>query len=297
MAILNSNGILLVNSIPTHVPSSSQSKLARLEDSLTMFYYNGIGWLTIRLDAPETYTGNIISDNATMGEALQSLETAIEAITLDGNHTPVVRANSTEDAEPTAAEVPDPIKGDSADISLANAMVEKWIYNTGWTKAFTLDYKDVTDLTYVPAASSGKIEVSNGNDATIPAVTNTMAGLILPAHKAKLDYITVTQPVNLDEMESTLATAIQTVSSTPSITLTKDNATNDIKADLKLSATQIGAIVTIETDGLRVRVIEESKPAGYLSKEAATTALGVNQKFRYLAANLDGATESSVAWT
>jgi hypothetical protein len=296
MAILNSSGILLVSSIPTHAPTSSQSKLARLEDSLTMFYYNGTGWLTIRLDAPESYTGNIIADNATLGQALQSLESAIEAITLDGNHTPIVRATATEDVEPTSAEVPTPIKGDTADISLTNAKVEKWVYGvSSWTKAFTLDYTDVTDLTYNQGTSSGEIEVSNGNNAILPAVTGVFAGLMLPAHKAKLDHITVTQPVNLDELEATLATAIKTVSSTPSITLTK--TATDIKADLKLSATQIGAVVTLETDGLRVRVIEESKPTGYLSKEAATTALGADQKFRYLAANLDGATESSVAWT
>lgn len=92
-----------------------------------------------------------------------------------------------------------------------------------------------------------------------------------------------------------LATALQTVADTNSINLTKTGT--EIKADLKISATQVGATVSIGADGLNIEVHQETKPPGYLSKAAATTALGAGKKFRYLAANVAGAVEDTIAWT
>lgn len=296
MAILQSHGILLVNSIPTHTPAAGQARLARLEDTFTFYYHNGTGWLTIRLDAPETYSGNIIPDNSDLGTALQALESAIEGITQDGNHTPITRGNSTEDVAPTAAEVPNPLNGDTADVNLTSGKLEKWVYNgTAWNKAFVLDYNDITNLGYTAAPSSGTVTSDTGTNATVPAVSGTNAGLMLPAHKVKLDFITVTQPVNLDAIEAAVNSALQSVTDTNSVNLTKTGTA--IKADVKISASQVGASLTIESDGLKIEVDEETEPAGYLSKAAATTALGANQKFTYLAANLDGAPEGTVAWT
>lgn len=296
MAILQSHGVLLVNTIPTHTPSAGQATLARLQDTFTFYYYNGSGWLTIRLDRPEVFSGNTIPNNSTLGEALQALEDAIEVFTQDGNHTPITRNNDIEDEEPTAVEIPNPIKGDTADINLTSGKVEKWVYNgTSWNKAFVINYKDITNLTYSPSTSSGTVESSTGSNAVIPAVTGTNAGLMLPSHKVKLDFITVTQNINLDTLANTVNQALISVTDTNSINLTKTNT--DLKADLKVSATQVGANVTIASDGLRVSVTPESEPVGYVSKAAATTALGVGKKFQYLPANLDGAVEGTVAWT
>ena len=229
MAILQSNGILLVDSIPTHTPISGQATLARLNNTLTFYSYNGSVWNTVRLNAQETYTGAIIPDNADLGDALQSLETAIEAISQDGNHTPVVRGDAIEDVAPTVGEVANPSSGDTADVNLTSGILEKWVYTTAWGKAFSINYSDVT------------------------------------------------------------------ITDTNSIDLVKAGA--NISANLKISATQVGATVTTEADGLKVSVTPESKPTGYLSKALATTALGANKKFRYLAANLDGAVQDTVAWT
>lgn len=297
MAILQSHGILLVNSMPVHTPTGNQAKLARLEDTFTFFYYNGTAWITIRLDAPETYSGNIIPDNSDLGTALQALESAIESINeVDGNHTFISRNNTTEDVSPTAVEIPTPVQGDTADIALNSGKIEKWYFSTSWIKAFVIDYTDSTNLSYIPSSSSGSVNSSNGTNATVPAVSASNAGLMLPAHKVKLDFITVTQPVNLNLIESTVNTALQSVIDSNSINLTKSGTS--IKADLKISATQgTGVTVSVAGDGLRVSAASESKPTGYLSKAAATTALGVNQKFRYLSANLDGTAEGSVSWT
>lgn len=296
MAIVNSTGILTVTSIPTHTPTTDQARLARLQDTLSFFFYNGAAWVTCRLETKETYNGDIIPDNADIGTALQALEDAIEAITLDGNHTPVVRANAIEDVEPTSVEVPNPVNGDTADINLTSGKVEKWVYTGGaWSKSFVIDYNDVTDLSWVSGASSGQVASSTGSNAVVPAVTNTEAGLSLPAHKIKADFISVTQPVDLDAIESALATAIQTVSDTNSILMTKSGT--DIFADLQISLTQgTDMSVTIEADGLRV-AYSESSPTSYISRDAAVAAIGLGKKFKYTKANLDGAIEASVAWT
>ena len=279
MAIVNSTGILTVTSIPTHTPTASQARLARLQDTLTFFYYNGTAWVTCRLNTKETYNGAIIPDNADVGTALQALEDAIEAITLDGNHTPIVRANAIEDVEPTSTEVPNPVSGDTADINLTSGKVEKWVYTGGaWSKSFTIDYNDVTDLSWVSGASSGQVASSTGSSAVVPAVTNTEAGLALPAHKIKADFISVTQPVDLDAIESSLATAIQTVSDTNSILMTKSGTS--IFADLQLSVTQgTDMSVTIEADGLRV-AYSESSPTSYISRDAAVAAIGLGKEIQ-----------------
>lgn len=296
MAIINSTGVLTVDSIPVHTPAADQARLARLQNSLTFYFFNGTAWETVKLEAPETYTGAIIPDNADLGTALQALENAIEAITQDGNHSYVVRADGVENVAPSGVEVPNPIEGDTADVSLTTGKVEKWVYTSGaWAKTFTLDYKDTTNLGYTPGASSGTVTSSTGDDAIIPAVSNTQAGLALSAHKIKLDFIDVTQPVDLDNIESTLATAIQTVADTNSIDLTKTGT--QIIAALKLSATQgTGMSVTIESDGLRI-VYDELNPPSYDTRAAAKTALGVNKKFKYTKANLDGMGEGVIAMT
>ena len=112
-------------------------------------------------------------------------------------------------------------------IKFTNGILEKWIYDTTWTKAFSINYADIT--------------------------------------------ITDTNSIDLEKVGA------------------------NISATLKISSTQGNNItVTIEGDGLRV---VKTKPTGYLSRAAATAALGANKEFTYLAANLDGASRGTVAWT
>ena len=66
------------------------------------------------------------------------------------------------------------------------------------------------NLTYTPGASSGIVVSSSGTDATLPAVTDSEAGLSLPAHKIKLDYVTVTAATNLDTLRTASHAAVTT---------------------------------------------------------------------------------------
>ena len=67
-----------------------------------------------------------------------------------------------------------------------------------------------TNLSYTAGASNGILVSSTGDDATIPAVDASNAGLMLPAHRTKLDHITVTQAVDLDAMKTASHAAVTT---------------------------------------------------------------------------------------
>jgi hypothetical protein len=82
-------------------------------------------------------------------------------------------------------------------------------YLTGgtWRKIAEQESLDIsvggaTNLSYTPGAGSGVVVSDTGNDATIPAVTSTDAGLMLPAHKTKLDLLTATLAINLDTINT-----------------------------------------------------------------------------------------------
>ena len=60
----------------------------------------------------------------------------------------------------------------------------------------------ITNLSYTAGVSSGIVVSSDGADATIPAVDATNAGLSLPAHKTKLDFLTVTAAISLDTVKT-----------------------------------------------------------------------------------------------
>ena len=85
MAILRSNGILYVNSIPTHTPTAEQAKLARLENSLTLYYYDGASWVTVDLDnlAAAQYVESISGttvDNTDPFNPVINLQTAAQTM-------------------------------------------------------------------------------------------------------------------------------------------------------------------------------------------------------------------------
>lgn len=84
-----------------------------------------------------------------------------------------------------------------------------YLYMPGpaWTKVAEQEGLDVvaggaTNLTYTAGASSGIVVSSDGTDATIPAVDGTNAGLALPAHKTKLDFLTITAATDLDAIRT-----------------------------------------------------------------------------------------------
>lgn len=89
-----------------------------------------------------------------------------------------------------------------------------------WTKVAEQEGLDVvagstTDLSYTSGAGNGIVVSSSGADATIPAATATIAGLMLPAQFDKFGFLTVTAATNLDTIR-TASHAAATVSGTAS---------------------------------------------------------------------------------
>ena len=70
---------------------------------------------------------------------------------------------------------------------------------------------------------------SSGIDATVPAATTSLAGLLIAADKTKLDNTTITQPVDLDALEAASHAAV-TVTDNARIDLTLTG--QNIQADL-----------------------------------------------------------------
>lgn len=156
-----------------------------------------------------TFTGVTITDNSTAKVALQELETAIEAITADGNETPIVRGDAVTGVAPTVGEVATPEAGDTASVFLTDGQLEKWVHNgTSWSLAYTLAANIAADLAYTASPTNGIVTSSTGTDATIPLGTGTNAGLLAPADKTKVDLITITQAVDLDELEAESANLV-----------------------------------------------------------------------------------------
>jgi len=152
-----------------------------------------------------TYTPiNFTATNSFVDGAIQGLDNALAAITGDGNDTPIVRGNSTTGVQPTVGEVASPESGDTASIFLSDGTLEKWVHNgTVWSLAYTLAAGGGADLAYTASPTNGIVTSSTGTNATISLATGTNAGLLAPAAFDKLGFISITQAVNLDTIEST----------------------------------------------------------------------------------------------
>jgi hypothetical protein len=108
-----------------------------------------------------------------------------------------------------------------------------------WTKVAEQESMDViagsaTNLTYTAGASSGIVVSSDGTDATIPAVDGTNAGLALPAHKTKLDFLTVTSATDLDTIRTKVG----------NLTVTAATNLDDIRAASHAAVTTGGSGLT-----------------------------------------------------
>jgi hypothetical protein len=100
-----------------------------------------------------------------------------------------------------------------------------------WTKMAEAEGLDVVvggcDLTYTSGASNGIVVSSNGADATLPAATAAIAGLMVPAQFNKLGFLTVTAATDLDALRT---------ASHAAVTLSGSASTNP----LTLSGQQLG---------------------------------------------------------
>lgn len=65
-----------------------------------------------------------------------------------------------------------------------------------------------TNLTYTAGATNGIVASNTGTDATIPAADGANAGLMVPAQFNKLGFVSITQAVDLDAVESASHAAV-----------------------------------------------------------------------------------------
>lgn len=145
---------------------------------------------------------NFIATNSFVDGALEGIDIALAALGPDGNDTPIVRGDAIQGVPPSGAEVPSPVNGDTASVFLTDGTFEKWVYTTVWTLAFTLPPNQAANLGYIASPTDGTVTSSSGTDATIPLANGTNAGLLAPGDFTKLGFITVTQAVDLDTIES-----------------------------------------------------------------------------------------------
>jgi hypothetical protein len=100
----------------------------------------------------------------------------------------------------------------------------QWLSSGVWRKIAEQESLDITvggdtNLGYSAAATNGVVTSDTGTDATITAADGTNAGLMVPAQFNKLGFVSVTQAVDLDAIET---------ASHAAVTLTGSGSTNPL---------------------------------------------------------------------
>lgn len=75
---------------------------------------------------------------------------------------------------------------------------------TAEQESMDVTFTSATNLTYTTGATQGIVVSDTGTDAVIPAVSGANAGLMLPAHKTKVDFLTVTAAFDADAIRTKL---------------------------------------------------------------------------------------------
>lgn len=285
MAILNSNGILTVSTLPTHEPTSSQARLARLQNTFTFYYYDGaLPWKTLNLDFLGPYTGNIITDNSTsIHTMLQDLETAIGGVaSIDGNLHTVVRTVDApepvpgEGVEPTIVEIlpEDLTNGDSAIIYYKKTngdnwgFYERWVYqNDAWSLVIFIDFSD-----YVSEVTIGRAAQNN----TLTPVTQVGQGEVtgIPTTLQIVDYGgDGFAGLMTKDMLTDLENALQDAVDSDTIDFTVDPVTKSFTGVVKIGDEVHNVIqISVDTTGTKgLKIVTSALPfTGYTSHAAAT---------------------------
>lgn len=192
----------------------------------------------------------------------------------DGNHVPINRGNATQGTAPTIGEIPSPAIGDSASVYLTSGKLEYWVYTGTWGLAYTLDSTQVPNLA-VGTVTSTVVPITNsaGTGFTIPQATTSLAGLLNAADKTKLSFISVTQAVNLDTMESDIA-ALQTLSGVAAAAVNLGTFTGTTIAD---NSTIKVALQALET-ALETYTIKTATDTATIDFTVTGTALSADVK-------------------
>lgn len=83
MAILNPDGVLLVDAIPVHTPGYKEATLARLNGSLTYYYYNGSTWITVKVGDDTPYDATTWNNNLNV-PTMNAIRDKIESLMSGG---------------------------------------------------------------------------------------------------------------------------------------------------------------------------------------------------------------------
>lgn len=184
MALLKSIGTYVVDDLSTIaiIPPTTGSFIAFEENTSLVKFWDGITW----------------------GSTIDLAD--IASVVSDGQTYNISRGNATENTAPNGGEVASPINGDTSIISLTSGKLEFWKRTAGsWVRNYIVDLRDVTNLGFTASPTTGSVTNTNGTAATLPLATTTNSGLFAPGDKTKINFITVTQAVDLDAMETDVA--------------------------------------------------------------------------------------------
>jgi hypothetical protein len=137
-----------------------------------------------------------------------------------------------------------------------------------------------TDLSYTSAASTGTVNSSTGTNATIPAATTSIAGLLTSSDKTKLDGIATGATANTGTVTSVAASAGTGISVsgspiTTSGTLTITNTAPHQATNLGITGTGDTRTITSST-GTDVTIpVATTTTAGWLSTSDKTKLDGI----------------------
>jgi hypothetical protein len=126
-----------------------------------------------------------------------------------------------------------------------------------------------TNLTYSTATTTGTVNSSTGTNATIPAATTSLAGLMTNADKTKLDGIAAGAQVNV-------ATNLGVTGTGNTRTITSSTGTN---VTIPVATTTLAGWMSLEDktklDGVAASANNYSHPTGF-SNQPATALTGAN---------------------
>lgn len=146
-----------------------------------------------------SFTGSIIPTGVGIKPALQSLETAVEAVSLIGlPDTNITGIGLGDILQWNGTDFENLSIGTAGQILQVNAGGNALEYGPAPSGTTNLGVSNIT-------ATGLDVTSSSGSDVTLPLATSTLAGVMPAVDKAKSDFITITQAVDLDAMELDVA--------------------------------------------------------------------------------------------
>ena len=147
-----------------------------------------------------------------------------------------------------------------------------------------------TNLTYSTAATTGTVNSSTGTNATIPAATTSLAGLMTNTDKSKLDGIAAGAQVNVGTNlgQSRNATSYTVTSSTGSNTTLAAATTTNAGVFVAADKSKLDGIAA----GAQVNVGTNLGSSGTGATRTITSSTGTNTSITYSAADVGAAAAS-----